>query len=96
MKKYNHIFALLAVSGSLMLTGCIDETFPLSSSATAEQVGESAAALEGLVNGIPAKMSQGYLVYGEQVHETDMAYPALMISQTEMLGDMYPLGTNPG
>lgn len=96
MKKFNHIFALLAVSGSVMLTGCIDETVPLSSTATAEQVGESSAALEGLVNGIPAKMSQGYLVYGDQVHETDMAYPALMISQTEMLGDMYPLGTNAG
>jgi hypothetical protein len=41
-------------------------------------------------------MVQGYLVYGEQVHETDMAYPGLMIAQTEMLGDMYPGGSNPG
>ena len=41
-------------------------------------------------------MVQWYLVYGEQVHETDMAYPQLMIAQTEMLGDMYPGGSESG
>lgn len=39
---------------------------------------------------------QGYFVYGEQYDETDMAYPAYMIAATELLGDMYPEGSNSG
>jgi len=96
MKNKNIIFALLALAGTMGLTSCIDETYPETSYATTEQVGESPAALQGMVNGIPSQMSQGYLVYGEQVDETDMGYPQLMIAQTEMLGDIYPEGTNSG
>ena len=77
---------------AFMLTGCIDETVPEDSVATAEQAGSSATALEASLRGIPSQMAQGYLVYGDQVHETDMAYPAYMIAQTELLGDMYPGG----
>lgn len=96
MKKMNKIYSLLAVSAAFALTSCMDETFPESDTATAEQVGEVASALEGTVNGIPSQMVQGYLVYGEQTHETDMAYPQFMIAQTELLGDMYPGGDNSG
>ena len=86
----------MALSAMFALTSCIEETFPEEGAATAEQVGASAAALEGALNGIPSQMAQGYYVYGEQTHETDMAYPQFMIAQTEMLGDMYPLGSNSG
>ncbi len=41
-------------------------------------------------------MSKGYFVYDDQVHETDMSYPQFMIAQTEMLGDIFPLGENSG
>ena len=75
---------------AFMLTSCIDETFPEDSVATSEQVGSSASALEASLRGVPSQMAQGYLVYGSQTHETDMAYPAYMIAQTEFLGDMYP------
>jgi len=95
MKKAFKIFSALMVS-ALTLSSCIEETFPESGSATSEQVGSSATALEASLNGIPAQMAQGYLVYGDQVHETDMGYPQLMIAQTEMLGDMFPLGDNSG
>lgn len=96
MKKINKIYAVMALSAAFSLTSCIEETFPEGDTATAEQVGASAAALEGSLNGIPAQMTLGYYVYEDQVHETDMAYPQLMIAQTEMLGDMYPLGSNSG
>ena len=95
MKNLTKIFAVLTTS-VLMLSSCIEETFPEGGSATAEQVGSSASAIEASVNGIPAQMAQGYLVFGDQVHETDMGYPAMMIAQTELLGDMYPLGSNSG
>lgn len=90
MKKFNKIYTALALSATFSLTGCIEETFPQDSIATAEQVQGSASALEGAVNGISSQMAQGYLVYGEQVTEIDMGLPAMMIIQTEMLGDMMP------
>ena len=96
MKTLNKIYAVMALSAAFSLTSCIEETFPEGSTATAEQVGASAAALEGSLNGIPAQMSLGYYVYESQTHETDMAYPQFCIAQTEMLGDMYPLGSNSG
>ena len=71
------------------LTSCIDETMPEDSVATSEQISSSATAMEAALRGIPASMAQGYYVYGSQTHETDMAYPAYMIAQTELLGDMY-------
>lgn len=90
MKKINKVYSALALTAAFALTGCIEETFPESSKATAEMVSQSASALEGAVNGISSQMSKGYLVYDEQVTEIDMALPAMMIIQTELLGDMYP------
>lgn len=90
MKKINKVYSALALTAAFALTGCIDETFPESSTATAEMVSQSASALEGAVNGIASQMAQGYLVYGDQVTEIDMALPSTMIIQTELLGDMYP------
>lgn len=95
MKKFNKTLFILAVS-ALALSSCIDETFPEGSTATSEQIGASASALEASLNGIPSQMSKGYFVYDAQVHETDMSYPQFMIAQTEMLGDMFPLGSNSG
>lgn len=87
---------MVALAATLGFSSCIEETVPLTNSATADQIGASSSALEGSVNGIPAQMSQGYLVYGSQTHETDMGYPQFMIAQTEMLGDMYPGGPTIG
>ena len=94
MKIFGKIYAVLAMGAALTLTGCIDETFPESSTVTEDQM--SAAGLSSAVNGMSAQYVQGYLVYGEQVHETDMAYPQFMIAMTEMMGDMYALGSNTG
>lgn len=95
MNKINKLLLILAVS-ALALNSCIEETFPEGATATSEQIGASASALEASLNGIPSQMSKGYFVYDAQVHETDMSYPQFMIAQTEMLGDMYPLGENSG
>lgn len=93
-KIFKRVFVMAAAA--LLVTSCIEETFPESSSATADQVGGSASALEAALNGIPTQMSQWYYVYGEQVHETDMAYLMFPIADTELLGDMYPEGSNSG
>ncbi|MBQ6769058.1 MAG: RagB/SusD family nutrient uptake outer membrane protein [Prevotella sp.] len=90
MKKLNKIYAMMALSAAFTLTGCIEETEPEGGFATEDQVLSSPSALDGAINGISSQMSQGYLVYGEQVTEIDMGLPALMITQTELLGDIYP------
>ena len=90
MKRNYFLTVLLATASLFTLNSCLEDTAPESEIVTAEQISASPDALEATVNGIPAQMVQGYLVYGDQVHETDMAYPQLMIAQTEMLGDMYP------
>ena len=93
MKKNIFKYALMMASMTVAFSSCIEETFPEGGTATAEQVGES---LEGALNGISALQTQGYLVYGGQTHETDMSYPQFMIAATEMMGDMYPGGSNSG
>lgn len=86
--KFISVFAAAAV----VLSGCIKEVMPQSSTATATQVGESASALAASVNGIPAQMSKGYLIYGTQESELDMGIPGLMITMSELTGEMYPVG----
>lgn len=86
----------LLSAATLLTTSCIEETFPESSTVTAEQVGASATALAASLNGIPSQMSQWYYVYGSQTHETDMSYLMFPIADTELLGDMYPAGSNSG
>lgn len=95
MKIFKTLYSVLAFSAAMTLTGCIEEVLPEENHATENQM--SAAGLASAVNGMSSQFSQGYLVYdGEQVHETDMAYPQFMIAYTEMLGDMYPGGSNSG
>lgn len=86
-KNIFKLFSAMAISATV-LTGCIEEIFPENSTATSEQIGASASALEAAINGLPSQMVQGYLVYGKQVHETDIAYPSLMLVQSELLGDI--------
>ena len=94
MKDFKKIYYIMAFAAVFSLSSCIEETFPESEYATEDQM--SNAGLVSAVNGLSSQYAQGYLVYGDQVHETDMAYPQFMIAQTEMLGDMYPLGSNSG
>lgn len=86
-KNIFKLFSAMAISATV-LTGCIEEIFPENSTATSDQIGASASALEAAINGLPSQMVQGYLVYGKQVHETDIAYPSLMLVQSELLGDI--------
>ncbi len=78
------------------LNACIEETFPENNFATTEQVASSPSAIKASALGMPSAMAQGYFVYEEQVHETDMSYPQFMIAFTELMGDMYPEGSNSG
>jgi len=91
------IFQIALLSAGIALTGCIKETFPMSSTATADQVGESSSALEASVRGISSQMTQSYYLYGSDTQqETDLSIAGLMITYTELMGDILPQGTNTG
>ena len=89
MKRFNKIYSILTLVATLSLVGCIEETFPESEYATEGQM--SNAGLSSAVDGLNSQYAQGYLVYGVQEHETDMAYPQFMIAQTEMQRQDYHL-----
>lgn len=87
---------IILAASTFVLSSCIEETTPESGTATSEQIAASSSALEAAISGMPAQMTQTYLVYGEQYDEVDIGYPAIPIIFTEMLGDMYPNGSNSG
>lgn len=53
-KNIFKLFSAMVVSATV-LTGCIEEVFPEGSTATSEQIGASATALEAAVSGMPSQ-----------------------------------------
>lgn len=96
MKAISKLYTVAALGLTLGFTSCIEEVVPETNRASSDQIETNKSALSSAANGIPTQMCQGYLIYGSQTDERDMAYPALMIAQSELLGDMYPGGGNIG
>lgn len=86
MKKINKLFLYVGVAvGTSSLTSCLEETFPMSSTATDEQVQQSPAATEALVMGMPAKTLS---LWNEDAGwHSFFGYPAHMIIRDMMTGD---------
>lgn len=96
MKNTLKIFSAV-VLGAFILTGCIKETQPKADYATAEQLGASASALDAALSGLPAQLTQSYPILGSsEQQETDIAYPSFMMMYEEMVGNIYPGGSNVG
>ena len=86
------IFKTLAIGSiALLSASCVKETFP-TNIATSGQLGASASALESVVNSSPSQWVQGYLVYGTQTQEFDMAYPGMMIVADSAAGEIVDSG----
>ena len=85
INKYIKLVALLAVSTTAM-TGCIKETFPESNYATADQVGESPFAAEGMIYTLPTPLITTYTGQGQK----DFGYPSLMMAYDYMAGEFIP------
>lgn len=70
---------------AVLASSCIKETFP-TDKATTQQLAGSPSALAAAVNGLPAQLVQGYLIYGSQTYEFDMAYPGIMLALDQASG----------
>lgn len=94
-----NIIKTIAAFFSVAVTavGCIQETFPMGSTQTADQVGKSPVALEAMANSLPAAMmttnTAGYFkAYG--VH-TDFGIPAIHLMTEFMLEDIATMNPTP-
>ena len=80
---------LLAAAASLSLASCIEETFPMGGTATSEQLAESAAAMQGSVDGMVAQTYQPYYFLGSgNQQEYDISYAGLLITYARALNDL--------
>lgn len=90
----NIIIKSFAILAAVLLTSCVEETFPKGSTLTQEQVENSEFALQYMANGIPAAMmtsgtagyASGYSYHG------DFGIAAIHLSTESMLEDLAPLG----
>lgn len=85
INKYIKLVALLAASTTVM-TSCIKETFPESNYATADQVGESPFAAEGMIYTLPTPLITTYTGQGQK----DFGYPSLMMAYDYLAGEFIP------
>ena len=88
MKKINIAILGAVVFSMTSLTGCLDETFPQSSTATDEQVAQSPAATANMAAGLPASTLK---VWDTSRHYS-FGLPAVMIVRDFMTGDRYHSG----
>ncbi|MCF0235562.1 MAG: RagB/SusD family nutrient uptake outer membrane protein [Bacteroidaceae bacterium] len=85
MKTFKHILWVAAAASSMLMSSCIEETFP-TSGATEQQLGQSSKATEALALGMPAYMVNfGTVSTG---YHYDYGYPSIMHIRDVMTGDL--------
>ena len=91
--KMNKILKYTAVllGSSVLLPGCIKETFPESGYATSDQTAESPFAMEGLVTAMPTVLITSYLDLGDHF---DFGYPGIFGATDRLVGEVFPVSGN--
>ena len=85
-------FVALVLGSAVMLTSCIEETFPEGSTATTEQIGQSPFAAEGVLTAMPTIMMTN-VVNGGSDH-FDFGYAALLGLYDRLAGEVFPVSGN--
>ena len=91
--KMNNILktTALLLGSSVLLSGCIKETFPESGYATSDQTAESPFAKEGLITAMPTVLITNYTDLGEHI---DFGYPGIFGATDRMVGEVFPVSGN--
>ena len=92
--KMNNILktTALLLGSSVLLSGCIKETFPESGYATSDQTAESPFAKEGLITAMPTVLITNYTDLGEHI---DFGYPGIFGATDRLVGEVFPVGRQP-
>ncbi len=92
MKKNKIVkFAAALLCAPVLLSSCIEETFPEGGNVTSGQVAESPFAMENIAASIPTILITNYLGMGDHF---DFGYPGIFGATDRMVGEVFPVSQN--
>ncbi len=92
MKKNKIVkFAAALLCAPVLLSSCIEETFPEGGNVTSGQISESPFAMEDIAASIPTILITNYLNMGEHF---DFGYPGIFGATDRMVGEVFPVSQN--
>lgn len=92
MKKNKIVkFAAALLCAPVLLSSCIEETFPEGGNVTSGQISESPFAMEDIAASIPTILITNYLNMGDHF---DFGYPGIFGATDRMVGEVFPVSQN--
>lgn len=92
MKKNKIVkFAAALLCAPVLLSSCIEETFPEGGNVTSGQVAESPFSMENIAASIPTILITNYLNMGDHF---DFGYPGIFGATDRMVGEVFPVSQN--
>lgn len=92
MKKNKIVkFAAALLCAPVLLSSCIEETFPEGGNVTSGQISESPFAMEDIAASIPTILITNYLGMGDHF---DFGYPGIFGATDRMVGEVFPVSQN--
>lgn len=92
MKKIKIVkIAATLLCAPVLLSSCIEETFPEGGNVTTEQVGDSPFAMNSLASSIPTILITNYIGIGEHF---DFGYPGIFGATDRLVGEVFPVSGN--
>ena len=92
MKKNKIVkFAAALLCAPVLLSSCIEETFPEDGNVTSGQISESPFAMEDIAASIPTILITNYLNMGDHF---DFGYPGIFGATDRMVGEVFPVSQN--
>ena len=92
MKKNKIVkFAAALLCAPVLLSSCIEETFPEGGNVTSGQISESPFAMEDIAASIPTILITNYLGAGDHY---DFGYPGIFGATDRMVGEVFPVSQN--
>ncbi len=84
-------YATVLLGASVLLPGCIKETFPEGGTATSEQVSDSPFAMDGIASSMPTILITNYVDVGQHY---DFGYPGIFGATDRLAGEVFPVAGN--
>ncbi len=84
-------YATVLLGASVLLPGCIKETFPEGGTATSQQVSDSPFAMDGIASSMPTILITNYVGIGEHF---DFGYPGIFGATDRLAGEVFPVAGN--
>lgn len=92
MKKNKIVkFAAALLCAPVLLSSCIEETFPEGGNVTSGQISESPFAMEDIAASIPTILITNHLNMGDHF---DFGYPGIFGATDRMVGEVFPVSQN--